>query len=345
MIWNPFERGGRKILGIDIGTSSIKIAEVTHEKEKMRLSNYADFTISGQDRFIYSDSLKIKDEQIVSFIHDLMSQAHIEARDASIAIPSFSSFSTIIELPQMSAEELEHTIMYEARKHIPLPLAEVKFDWLVLPFLSKEKTIKVLTIAVPNEIVDMYSQIIRRLGLTLVNMEIETFSSARACAPEGVDTFAMLEIGARSTNIIISQAGMVSVHYNTEISGFELTRMLARGLGVDFARAEEIKQQKGLEGEQEIADLLSNLLNSIFSEFQRVVQGYVQQGGAKPTVLLLSGGSSELKGLAAYAQKTLGIPTVVGDPLHSLIYPQELSDALQEIKPSFSVAIGIAMGA
>lgn len=343
MIWNPFQQAGKKVLGIDIGTSSVKIAEIVHEKEKMRLSNYAELTVSGPENFIYSGSLKNKDAQIVSIIRELISRAHIEAKDASIAIPSFSSFSTIIELPQMPMEELERTIIYEARKHIPLPLAEVKFDWSVLPFLSKEKTQRILTIAVPNETVEMYSRIVEQLGLALANMEMETFSAARSCAPEGVDTFAMLDMGARSTNITISQAGMVAVHYNTEVSGFELTRMLSRGLGVDVARAEELKQQKGLEGEQEIADLLSNLLNSIFSEFQRVVQSYVQQGGAKPSVLVLSGGSSQLKGLAEYAHKTLGMQTIEGDPFHAIEYPAELGDTLKKLGPGFSVAAGLAM--
>ena len=110
-----------------------------------------------------------------------------------------------------------------------------------------------------------------------------------------------------------------------------------------MARAEELKIEKGLEGDPQIADLLANILNAIFLEVQRLVQSYVQQGGSKPAFLMLCGGSAHTKGLAGYAERILNIKTFVSNPFEGVAYPPALKETLEELGPSFSVALGLAL--
>lgn len=343
MIWNFFASKGKPRLGIDIGTSATKIVEINLQGEKAVLNNYGILRFAQEEISLRSSSFKLMDKQLAATIREIIGAARMQAKDAYMAIPAFSTFSTIIELPRIPKNELNNAVLYEVRKFIPVPLAEVKLDWLVLDFLSKEHTVKVLTIAVPNDIIDMYYRIAKLSGLNLQNIEIETFSAARALEKKKDTPFVILDIGTRNTNITIVEKGIASIHHNVDLSGRELSRVLVRGLGIDMARAEELKVEKGLEGDPQIADLLANILNAIFLEVQRLVQGYAQQGGSKPAFLMLCGGSAHMKGLAAYAERILNIKTFIGNPFESVAYPPALKETLEELGPSFSVALGLAL--
>ena len=331
------------MLGIDVGTSSAKIVEATRQGGEFILTNYGELINEGSVRAIHSASIKILDVQVAEIIRHILSEARITTREAVMGIPLFSSFSTLIDLPVMSEEELEKAVTYEARKYIPVPLGEVTFDWMPLEILSSPQKIKVLAVAVPTEVINKYHTIADLTGLRLRDIELETFSAARALVGEKNDPVIILDIGARTTNISITEKGMVIMHHNTDISGLEFTRVLAQGVGVDFQRAEELKKKNGLEEDKEIAGLLSPLLQSLFSEVLRVMQEYVRQGGSRPASLVLSGGSAYLKGLVAYTQKSLDVKTYLGDSFRALSYPPLLAETLREIGPSFTVATGLAL--
>ena len=335
-----FSRKSQTLLGVDIGTSSVKIVEVTRAGNKAILSNYGQSHI---DRKSHSESRKIRNAETVRHIQDILSQANMKSRIAVVGIPAFSSFSTIIDLPRMPDQELEQAVISEARKYIPIPLAEVQLDWMAIPFLSNEKTVKALTVAVPNDVINRYSSIINQSGLQIQAVELETFSLARSLVGENLDSVLIVDIGSRSTNISISEKGIVPVHHNMDISGSAFTRAIARGLNIDFERAAKMKRSEGLIGEEQVRGLLLASLNPIMIEIQRIVQDYQQQGGTTPVSIVLSGGAAFLPGLPQYISQELSIPAHLGEPFRSLSYPKELGEVTKEIGPSFSVAVGLAL--
>lgn len=335
-----FSRKSQTLLGVDIGTSSVKIVEVTRVGSKVTLSNYGQLHIAGKKR---SESRKIRNTEVVRHIKDILSQANIKSRAAVAGVPVFSSFSTIIDLPRMPDQELGQAVVSEARKYIPIPLAEVQLDWLPIPFLSSEEVIKVLTVAVPNDVVNQHSSIMKQSGLAMHELELETFSLARSLVGANPDSTLIVDIGLRSTNIGISEKGIVSVHHNMDISGRELTRAIARGLNIDFTRAGEMSRSEGLTGEVQVRELLLSSLNPIILEIRRIIQDYKQKGGGAPVSVILTGGAALLPGLPQYVAQELSIPTHLGDPFRSLSYPKELADITREIGPSFAVAVGLAL--
>ena len=129
MFWNPFQTRSKSVLGIDVGTSSAKIVEATRQGGEFILTNYGELINEGSVRAIHSASIKILDVQVAEIIRHILSEARITTREAVMGIPLFSSFSTLIDLPVMSEEELEKAVTYEARKYIPLPLSKVTFHF------------------------------------------------------------------------------------------------------------------------------------------------------------------------------------------------------------------------
>jgi len=166
-------------LGVDIGTSSIKIVELTKRGSgKMELTNYGEF-FSDDESIIHSSSVRLSAKKSAGIIKRIMSEAHMEAKGMTMSIPVFSGFSTVITLPKMSDAELERAVVYEAKKYVPLPLSEVQFEWVKLNETDK---IDILIVAVTSELIDRYHEIAKLTGLNLLYLELDTFSLARSLA-------------------------------------------------------------------------------------------------------------------------------------------------------------------
>ena len=165
-------------VGIDIGTSSIKVVELVRQGSAAALNNYAQFYTRGEYMSTKPGSFNILDSQIAESLKQTFQAANFNSRVVTVALPVFSSFSTLITLPAMSPEELEDAVRYEARKYIPVPISEVQFDWTQVAHLSTANSLKVLTVAVPNEIVEKYNRIAQMAGIEFENMELERFCAS-----------------------------------------------------------------------------------------------------------------------------------------------------------------------
>src|SRR3989338_7906479 len=241
-MWNPVRKKNKIYnLGIDIGTSSIKIVELLHDGNTIKLNNYAQFFPKSDYIDSSSGSFNMLDFQIAESLKKILSEAHFVSEKAVMSLPVFSSFSTILELPAMSEIELKDAIGYEVRKYIPVPISEVQFDWVKIDALSNENKFKILTVAVPNEIIEKYNRIAQMVGLNLTTMELETFSAARALVSQSSqENIAILDLGYRTTNISIVSDGVVIIHHNIDAGGGGITRSLSQAMSIDLQRAEEI---------------------------------------------------------------------------------------------------------
>jgi len=345
-MWNLLKRQSKIYnLGIDIGTSSIKVVELSHDGNNIKLNNYAEFFAKSNYISTHSGSFNVLDSQIAGVLKDMFSEAGFVAKSAVIALPVFSSFATLIELPFMDDDELQDAVKYEVRKYIPVPISEVQFDWMKIDSLSNNEKLKILTVAVPNEIVNRYNKLSKMIGIEPVTMELETFSLARALIPAiNQEVLGILDIGSRTTNMSIVDKGIVVMHHNIGSGGANATEAIARGMNIDKARAEELKRKDGMNStDSNTLELLRLPLDKILTEVQQVLEGYIQEGGAKPTKLILSGGASLTPGLGKHIKEILGIEVEIGNPFRSVEVPSSLKDILGVNKPSLSVAVGLAL--
>ncbi|MEX2145028.1 MAG: type IV pilus assembly protein PilM [Candidatus Spechtbacterales bacterium] len=345
MVLNPFAKKKSEYrVGIDIGTSSIKVVELLRQGNSAALNNYAQFFTKGEYMTTKPGSFNILDSQIAEILKQTFQAANFNSRTAIVALPVFSSFSTLINLPSMSPEELEDAVKYEARKYIPVPISEVQFDWTQVAHLSTADSLKILTVAVPNEIVEKYNRIAQAANVEFENMELETFSSARALIKDESVPAAILDVGSRTTNISIIDQGIVVLHHNIDTGGFALTRILARGMAIDPKRAEDIKINQGLESpDGQVSELLQPFIDKIILELEQAMEDYIREGGRRPASVILTGGGGKMPGLSGYIQDSINIDTEYGDPFQKVQVPPPLQNILQSTSSNFSVAVGLAL--
>ncbi|MDP2951526.1 MAG: pilus assembly protein PilM, partial [bacterium] len=198
----------KKTLGIDIGASSIKVAEISLSGKKKKLENYLEFKLplyQNKVNTFNSESLLLLSEQTAQVLQAVLKRAKIKTKKAKFSLPDFSTFFTTFTLPSMPQAEVAQAVEFEARHHIPIPLSEVTFDWQVI---EKETTpagaekLVILLVAIPNTVLKNYYLMAHLAGLEIEGMEAEVFGFVRSLSlPEKFRyaPLAIIDIGQQST--------------------------------------------------------------------------------------------------------------------------------------------------
>ncbi|MEE8131880.1 MAG: type IV pilus assembly protein PilM [Candidatus Paceibacterota bacterium] len=343
----------KSYLGIDIGTTSIKAVEIIKTSTKPKLNTYGFLESYGHlerlNNALQTSSLKIMDQEAAKFLKILLGQLNCKTRDVIASIPAFSAFITLLELPEMPTQEITKTMKYQVRQYIPLPASEVTIDWLPVGKRKNEQGItkqQILLISVPNEQIRKYQNIFKLAGLKLRALEVESLALVRALIVNDPTPTLLVDIGARSTNIAVTDQGSLKFNSQTDFSGGSLTQAIASGLNINIRRAEELKKQKGLigtGGDYELSTLTIPFLDAIISEAKRAKDNYEKNSGSKIERIILAGGGANLLGIAQYFERQIGLTTIIGNSFSQVNYSPEIEPIIKELGPIFAVSIGLGI--
>ena len=255
---NPFNLFKRTIFpsyfGVDIGTTSIKVAEVTAGKTRPRIINYGILESSGYlaraNQALQTSTLNIFEDDVVELLKTIIHEMGGGTKNAIASLPSFAAFMTVLDFPKMKNEEIEKAMQYQAKQYVPFPLSEVALDWIKVGEFVDDNGFahqKMLLISVLLEQIKKYQRIFTAAGLSLRALEIESLSMARIFGGDPTPTI-IVDIGSRSTNIVFLENGQLVWNAQSDYAAATLTQNLAVSLGINVLRAEEIKKERGVLG-------------------------------------------------------------------------------------------------
>ena len=355
MALNLFKKifGTKSYLGVDIGTTSIKLVELQKTNVLPELINYGFLESYGHlerlNNAIQTSTLKMLDQETTELLKILLKNSGVKSRDAVASLPAFSSFVTLLEMPVMSSQDTSNAMQFQAKQYIPLPISAVTIDWIKVDERQDEKgtTIQqILLVSVPNEQIEKYKNIFNGAGLNLTAIEVEGISQARALTSGNSQVSLIIDIGSRSTSISVAKNGFLKFSGQTDFAGGSLTQTIAAGLNIRVRRAEDLKKLRGLKGsggEYELSTLMLPILDVIISEAKRVRNNFEKEYNEKIEKVILSGGGSNLLGIVQYIEEQMSLPAVKAMPFSRLNYSTELEPFIPELGPEFSVAIGLGM--
>lgn len=336
-------------LGIDIGTTSIKLVELQKTKERMELTNYGILEKYGHleriNDAIQTNSFKLLEESTALLLKQLIDKSKTGDRKTYMALPSFSGFISIMEIPEMSDKELAKAVNFQAGQYIPMPLQETTLDWQIIEKINGK--IIILLMAVPTDIVKRYVKSAELAKINLKGLELETVAIARLLGKKEKGAVALVDIGGRSTSINIMDKGALRISHNVDTAGGDFTQVISSGLGINPLRAEELKRSYGLNiqahGEVKITNLLMPLLDVIKRETEKAINNYFLITKKKIEKVILTGGGSNLQGLEDYYSKQLALPVIKGDPFSwgLISYNPNLSPIIKDIGPSLTSACAV----
>ena len=343
----------RSVIGIDVGASTLKLIQIRKQSERAVLETYGELSTAGYSGGEQGRAQLLMDEKVSAMIIDLKQEAGATSTKGIISIPLRYSFITVIEMPDMSDQELAESISFEARRYIPISLADVALDWWRIPepdpeAAAKKKTASVLLAAIQKDVIEKYKRILTDSKIEPVGFEIEVFSAIRAIGSRIRTAYMIFDIGALSTKIAVVDHGIIRQVHHVDRASQAFSLAISQSLGIDFKRAEQMKKDVGITGRPEAAGVrhtITPLLDSIFDEADRLRSNYRRKSGVTVDRAILIGGGSLMPGLVDYAIEKLGIEVLLANPFNQVEYPAFLQPTLKTIAPSFCVSTGLALRA
>ncbi|MFZ2253258.1 MAG: type IV pilus assembly protein PilM [Minisyncoccia bacterium] len=336
------------VLGIDIGSSAIKIVKLKEVRGVPTLETYGELQLGPYEGVDVGRTTHLTEQKTIEALVDILREAGATGKSATFAISYNSSFTTTIDVPTLDIEKIASIIPVEARKYIPISLTKIALNWTMLGADESEKTTKVALTATYNDAVTRYNTIMQGSGLYSLGSEVEIASSVRASVDPKDDRVAVLDFGASSTRLYIVEKGVVTKTHSVLMSGFEITKALENALGIEFKDAEELKRTVGLLGsanDPRVQKTIAQEIERGLREIHTVMVRYEEVDGIKIQKVILNGSGGLLKGLSAYVGDMFSRPVLMAEPFSKIAYPVFLEDVLKESGPTFGVAIGVALHA
>lgn len=340
-------RATGKVVGIDIGSSSIKVVEVEERSGVLTLTTYGELQLGPYFNNEVGQSVTLDPNKEKQALVDILRESAVKAKSAVFAMPLASSFVTTIDFKAEPKEDLSSKVRIEARKYIPAAISEVTLDWAEVegePGANTDSH-KVLLAAIQNDALARFNELMRFVNLPNPPTEIECFSAVRSLYDPEENVIGIVDIGAVSTKLYIAKQGLVQRMHRVRAGGSIATKRIASVLGVDFNEAELLKRQyqEGVDNDAEIVRAHHGPYERAFHEYRQVINEYERVFDTKLNAIYLCGGGSLFPGTDSLLADSLHRDVVTADPFSKVSYPSFMEDMLTEIGPSFSVALGAAV--
>lgn len=337
-------------VGLDIGSSSIKMVQLRREKEKIILDTYGEIELGPYAGLIAGQSTHLGEEKLIEAIQDVIKEAKITARNVVIAIESPAAYVSLVTVPKVEDSELATMIPLEARKYIPIPLTDVQVDWWHIPtsitIEGNEKVTNVVLAAVKNEVLTTYDRISKKLSFSNVEYEIQGYSLIRSSPPMSSGMVLYVDIGAQFTTLTL-------VHNNTVLDMHVISRgsqdgtvQLSKALSIPMATAEETKRAFGYKGDPTnpyVKDVMQLSSYPLFGEVARLSLMYERKYNLTIEGVILSGGGARVLGVLDAYGETVHMPGKIANPFEQVDVPPFLHDMIERVGPSYAVAVGCAL--
>lgn len=345
-------------VGIDIGTSTVKIVQLKKTPSGPELTGYAIAPVPPSA----IEEGNIRDPQsIAAVIKDMFKSSKIKPDRSFASISGQNVIMRFTKLPIMSDEELEQTVRIEAEQYVPYAIDEVSITHAKLAELAEEEgggKYSILLVVAQKELVNSYLDVLRGGGSAPEVIDVDTIAAINALensilltagAQEGGEVVAIIDSGARTTNISVLKSGVLMFTRNIPIAGNNITQMIMNVMKQEFEQAEQIKFNEAEVninegGSNEVAEVVKQTVEELASEIRRSFD-YFKAQSREPLIhrIILSGGSSNLKGFNTYISNELGVDVAMGNPLEGISVTVPDTDILYNNLQRFTVAIGLAL--
>lgn len=346
--------GSTSFVGVDIGSSSIKLVQLKNNRGTIVLETYGEVALGPYMEQPIGTAVNATPEIIARAMRDIITEAHITSTQYITGLPSSGVLLFTLTLPKISEQNLAEVVAHEAHKYIPIPMTEISLDWFKIP--SRETyadelsgnvvdTIEVLIVAMRNDVLATYDSYTKQLGQAKPVYEVEIFSTIRSGLHHEISPVMIIDIGARSTRICIVEYGIVRVFHTVNRGGIGITESIMRSFTIPFEKAETIKhsyRENHPELEQYKA-LLDTGYDQIIAEAKTIMTDYQRVSEKSVTKIILSGGGSLYTPLPERVYTAFSLPTELLASFEKTEYPEFLGDILKKSGPTFGVATGLAL--
>ncbi len=344
--------GSKSLVGLDIGSSSVKAVEIV-SKGKGRDFELAHVGVAALPAEAIVQGAFLNSSAIVETIRAALGQAGIRAKNAAVAVSGHSVIVKKVSLPTMTREELDEQIRWEAEQYIPFDVNEVNLDFQILDSSETDGQMDVLLVAAKKDLIDDYVQVITEAGLVPAVIDVASFAVENAFEAnyeqKPGQVVALVNIGAQVVNINILSNGVPLFTRDITTAGNQYTEEIQKALGVSFEEAERIK----LGGSDTSRDVVPREVDQAMQAVNETVVGEISRSldffsatSAESRIerCYLSGGSANVAGLANSFRERTGLEVEILNPLARMRPSSRFEpEFLDSLAPSLGVGVGLAL--
>jgi type IV pilus assembly protein PilM len=341
-------------VGLDIGTSSIKIIEL-EAGNPIRIQRFG--RIPLPDGSLVGGVIK-NGTVVTDTIREAFDALQIKTKRVQVAIAGQAVVVRNMKLPLMEDNEIANAIRWEAERYIPFPVDEVTMDFNVIERDLQEREMEVMLVCAHNDIIQSHMEALQKAGLQPVAVDIQPFALMRALGMENSDnesSIAVLDIGAGTSDLSIFKAGISRFTRILPLAGNRFTENMTKVMGTDFAEAENMKVKHAdalldlaavapESPEYQVNFSIQDSLRELVLELRRSFDYYqLQQRNEEVSQLVIAGGGAKLNNLARFLNQELGIKVVSSLDAWNLSFFNNLQTDFEAAKPIMMVALGLAL--
>jgi type IV pilus assembly protein PilM len=345
----------RTAIGLDIGTSVVRAVELSYGRSGITLERFGQLVLPPG---AVLDGQVVDQDAVAACVRKLWHATNLSHKDVVLGVANQRVIVRQLELPWLPKAELRASLGFQVQDLLPLPVDQTVLDFFPLEEITDPaggRTLKGLLVAAARETVLANVRCAEQAGLQVQSVDLTPFAVLRALGGQTgaeVETEALIDIGARVTNIVVHSGGMPRFVRILLVGGQDVTDAVSEQLGVPEAQAEVLKQQVGHSGfDAELSDL-ARTVASTSQDFVTEIRGSLDyyaasNPGASVERIVVTGGGSRLEGILDRLAAATRLPVLPGDPMaHLRIGRTGLDDAqLSFVTPLAAVPVGLALGA
>ncbi len=343
-----FGNGKQKaVIGLDIGSSSIKAVELRGSKQGYELVSFG-LEPLAQDTVV--DGAIMDAPLVAGAITNIFEQQKIKTKSVATAVSGHSVIVKRVTLPAMTEEELYDRIQSEASQHIPFDIADVNLDYQLLE--SVDTQMEVLLVAVKKDKILNHTNVLAQAGKTPTVVDIDAFALQNCFEvnydPEPSQTVALLNMGASVMNINIVRGGVPLFTRDVSVGGNQYTDALQKELDLSFEDAERLKKGESIAGvaDDHRATILRSVSDILILEIQKTFDFFrATASGENIQRIYLAGGTARVPGLMDLLREEFAMPVEEIYPFRKIVINpgRHNEDQIRELAPRLAIAVGLAL--
>ncbi|MFI5953676.1 type IV pilus assembly protein PilM [Cryptosporangium sp. NPDC051539] len=334
------------LIGLDIGSTSIRAVEAGHGKDGPVLINYTEVPLPPN---AVQNGVVNDEKAVTAAVRHARTAAGFRARRVVLGVTNMQAVVREMTVANMPSKDLRASLPFQVRDSLPLPVERSVLDFLPLEAPGNNENVRGLLVAVPKEPILTAVRAVEAAGLTVLRVDLASLALLRAAARLDEQVEAIIDIGTQITTVVVHADGVPLIVRTIPRGGAEITSALASRLNVPPSEAEALKCRIGLWTEHgpEVADTVREALRPLLNEI-RGSFAYLTTSGAPSQVtrLVLVGGGAQLPGLPDTLAGQLDVAVDYADPMARLRRTRQSRHAGVEALPlSATVSIGLTLGA
>lgn len=345
-----FFYGSTSVVGIDIGLSAVKVAELIKTQSSYKINKFV--SIPLPEGVIIEDEIQ-KEDDLIATLQRAIKMVNPSSKFAAIGISGPNAIIKKLQLAGGTPEEIEDQVMWEIEQYLPFSSEDGNISFHVVGE-NRGGGVDVIVGAAKKTVIATFKSVVEATGLKVKIVDLTAAATLNVFEHIYLEklheekSYIIIDFGAQTTQLLIYKGKVLAFFKEISIGGVTITEEIQRQMGVNYEEAEELKINGDGSGNipEEIISIINQVLETLFAEIKKTLEFYSSSSVDELfDFCVVTGGGSLIDGITDAIEELIGCPVEPLNPLSLMSYNQSKieEDQLNQIIYTGVAALGLGM--